>query len=143
MAFEVFKKRMVPLANAPYITIQKRGTVSLNKAAHHLMGDPEAVELMYDPDESVVGFRGVDQTVEHAYSIRTMGGSRNEGATTYMVSGTAFFKYFGIDTSVATRYSPTMKDDVLCVDLKEEGTDVTGYRDGRSKERAPGRSYGR
>ncbi|NKT46166.1 hypothetical protein GS908_01205 [Rhodococcus hoagii] len=40
MAFEVFDKRMSPLAKAPSVTIQKRGIFSINKAAHALIGEP-------------------------------------------------------------------------------------------------------
>lgn len=145
MAFEVFTKRLVPLANAPYVTIQKRGTVSLNKSSHHLLGAPTAVELLYDPEEQIVGFRAVDPEVEHAYAIRSMGGQgRSESsATTFMVSGTAFFKYYEIDTSEARRYPAEIIDNILRVDLKTEGTIVTGNRNGATKERAPGRSFGR
>jgi hypothetical protein len=145
VAFEVFKKRMVPLTGAPYATIQKRGTVSLNKAAHHLLGSPEAIELLYDAESRVIGFRTVETSVEHAYTVRSMGGaSRSDtAATTYMISGTAFFNYYEIDTSEARRYPVELVDGILCLDLKREGTVVTSNRLGRAKERTPGRSFGR
>ena len=144
MPFEVFTKRLVPLAGAPYATIQKRGTISLNKAAHHLLGAPKAVELLYDSETSIVGFRAVDPNVEHAYALRAMGGAANraEGAgTTYLIAGTAFLKHYGIEIGQARRYPVELQSDILCLDLKKEGTVVTSNREGRSKERASGRSF--
>lgn len=129
MAFEVFTKRMVPLIQQPYVTLQKRGTISMNRSAYHALGGPEAVELLYDHEASIVGFRAVEPTVEHAYALRAMG-ARKEDSGTFMLSGTAFFKYYKIDTSEARRYPATMTDGVLCLDLSQEGTVVTSNRSG-------------
>jgi hypothetical protein len=131
MGFEVFTKRMIPLANQPYVTVQKRGTISMNKSAHALLGDPDAVELLYDADAKVMGFRAVPETVEHAYAIRAMGGKA--ASTTYMVSGRAFFRYYDIDTDEARRYPAALTDGVLCVDLSQPGTVVTSNRSGTGK----------
>lgn len=122
--FQVFTKRMIPMGKAPFVTIQRRGSMSFNAAAHAAMGSPEAIEFLYDADERIVGVRGVDPDVEHAYPIRPMGTARN----TFMVSGRAFTQHYGIDTEVARRYPAQMVDGVLCVDLKLPGTEVTGNR---------------
>ena len=53
--FEVFTRRMVPLVKQPTATLQKRGTMSLNKAAHVALGSPDAVELLYDRAEQIIG----------------------------------------------------------------------------------------
>jgi hypothetical protein len=112
---------MVPLVKQPYVTIQRRGTISLNASAHDQLGAPEAVELLYDKDERIVGFRAVPKEAEHAYGLRAAG-------KTYVVSGTAFTKYYKIDTSVSRRWAARMDGDVLCVDLKSDGTEVTSNR---------------
>jgi hypothetical protein len=134
MPFETFTRRMIPLVSQPYVTLQKRGTISMNKAAHHLLGAPEAVELLYDRDASIIGFRAVDPKMEHAYAIRAMG-SRKEESGTYMVSGIAFFKYYKIDTAEARRYAVTLNDDgILVLDLNQRGTIVTSNRSGTGKD---------
>ena len=120
---------MVPYAKNPTVTIQKRGTISLTASAFVLLGKPEAVELLYDSDEQIVGIRPVDRNVEHAYPLRGMGSKKDD--TTYMLSGMAFTKYYGIDTSVARRYAATLEDGILCIDLKTEGTVVIGHRSKR------------
>jgi len=72
-----------------------------------------------------------------AYAIRSMG-VRGKEASTYMVSGTAFFKYYDIDTSVARRYLATLNEGVMCLDLSQPGTIVTSNRDGSGKNAAGG-----
>ncbi len=122
---------MVPLKAAPYVTIQKRGSMSFNRSAHAALGSPEAVELLYDPDEKIIGVRAVEATVEHAYPIRPTGGGKGADAGSFMVSGRAFTQYYAIDTEVSRRYPATMADDVLCIDLRGQATEVTSNRNGR------------
>lgn len=126
--FEVFTRRMVPLAEKPYVTIQKRGNMTLNKSAHVALGEPTAVELLYDAEDKIIGFRAVNEGVEHAYPLRGQGGKE---AGPFIVAGMAFTKYYGIDTSTARRFPATMEGDVLCVDTSQPGTDVTSNRNGR------------
>lgn len=129
--FETFKKRMVPLTKAPYVTIQRRGTMSFNKSAHAVLGSPEAVELLWDAEAQIIGVRAVEPSVEHAYPIRPTGGAKDGDAGSYMVSGRAFVQYYGIDTSVSRRFPVVMDGDVLCIDLNGQATEVTSNRNGR------------
>lgn len=100
--------------------------MSFNKAAHVAMGEPEAIELLYDVKEKIVGVRGVPREAEHAYPLRSA--PRSDGP--FVVSGTAFTKYYGIDTTVSRRWVGVMNDGVLCIDLNTEGTIVTSNRSG-------------
>jgi hypothetical protein len=125
MGFEVFDKRMTPLAKAPSMTIQKRGVISLNKAAHDLIGNAETVELLYDRDRNVVALRPADDSAPHAYAVRS--GSKN-GPGQAIVSATAFTQHYGIDTTATRRWKPFTEDGMLCVDLTVEGTLITGNR---------------
>jgi hypothetical protein len=125
MGFEVFDKRMTPLAKAPSVTIQKRGVISLNKAAHALIDSAETVELLYDRDRSVIALRATDDTSPHAYAIRA--GSTG-GTGQAIISATAFTQHYGIDTTATRRWKPFTEDGMLCVDLTEEGTVITGNR---------------
>lgn len=125
MPFEVFDKRMTPLAKAPSVTIQKRGVISLNKAAHDLLGGAETVELLYDQDRSVMALRPTDDLSPHAYAVRS-GSKRGPGQA--IVSATAFTQHYGIDTTNTRRWKPFVEDGMLCVDLAQEGTVITGNR---------------
>ena len=125
MPFEVFDKRMTPLAKAPSVTIQKRGVISLNKAAHDLVDNAETVELLYDRDRRVMALRAADDSSPHAYAVRN-GSKRGPGQA--IVSATAFTQHYVIDTTATRRWKPFVEDGMLCVDLTAEGTVITGNR---------------
>lgn len=134
MPFEVFDKRMTPMAKAPSVTIQKRGVISLNKAAHDLVGNAETVELLYDRDRQVIALRPADDSSPHAYAVRA-GSKRGPGQA--MVAATAFTTHYRIDTTATRRWKPFLEDGMLCVDLSQEGTIITGNR---TKSSAPSAS---
>ncbi|MEX5301372.1 hypothetical protein [Kocuria sabuli] len=131
VAFEVFDKRMTPLAKAPAVKIQKRGVISLNRAAHELIDSPETVELLFDAQRSVMALRPADDTSPHAYGVRT-GSTKGPGQA--MVSATAFTQHYGIDTTVTRRWRPFVEDGMLCIDLTQTGTVIEGNR---AKNRTP------
>lgn len=123
--FEVFTKRLVPLKKTPLVTIQKRGTISLNKSAYSALGEPEAVELLYDRDERIVGLRAAESSLEHAYPVRSATG---RGSGPYIISAIAFTKFYDIDTEQSLRWRAHLVEDVLCIDLDSTGTPVTSNR---------------
>lgn len=123
MGFEVFDKRMAPLAKAPSVTIQKRGIFSINRVAHKLIGEPETVELLFDKERKVIALRPSKEP--HAYSIRPQA-SRESGQV--ILSATAFTQYYDIDTSVSRRYKPYEQNGMLCIDLNGPSVEVRGNR---------------
>lgn len=137
MAFEVFDKRQAPLAKAPAVTIQKRGLMSLNRAAFSLIGNPSTVELLYDRESDVVGIRPAADNVPHAYSVRL---GKDTGPV--MVAGTAFCQFYRIDTTTSRRWTPTVADGVLCVDLRKQGVEIVGNRAARASKGATGTMSG-
>lgn len=124
MPFEVFTKRMIPLSKDPSVTIQKKGIISMNASAYAGLGEPKFVELLYDAERRIVGIRGLDQEVDHAYPIRKSGA--NDGSI--LVSGIAFANHYEIPTEVATRRKAHFEEGVLCVDLNDPGIEVKGNR---------------
>jgi len=133
--FETFTRRMIPLVKKPFVTIQKRGTMSFNKAAHVALGSPEAVELLYDKANDVIGIRAVDPSVDHAYPMRPQG-NKDDGP--FILSGSAFTKYYGIKTDEARRFNAEMEDGVLVIDLRSEGQVVTSNRSGSARTNGDG-----
>jgi hypothetical protein len=135
MPFERFMRQRAPRTPDPAVTIQKRGTLSLNAAAYVALGSPEAVELLYDREQRLMALRGIEASAESAYPLRPMG-----TGSTWLASGKAFMNYYGIDVGTAQRYNGRMEDDLLIVDLKEPGTDVSIDRDRKpppTSERSP------
>lgn len=129
MAFEVFDKRLAPLAKAPSITIQKRGIFSLNKAAHKLIGEPQTVELLFDKEKQIIALRPSNDA--HAYTIRPQS-SRDTGQV--VMSATAFTQYYDIDTTISRRFKPFEQDGMLCIDLRGPSVEVVGNRSKRVAE---------
>ncbi len=130
--FEVFDKRATSFVKRPEATIQTKGMISLNASAYHALGSPKAVELLYDRDQQVLGMRPVETDAPHAYPIRGVG-----AGSTYMVSGRAFFGYYGIATDRPVRRDAAIVDGVLILDLKDPGRDATSNRN-RAKLRDAG-----
>ncbi len=124
MGFEVFDKRAATSSKTPMVTIQKGGHFSLNRAAYEAVGTPEAVELLYDREEKLIGFRPASPDLPRAYPVKSLG----TNATGRLVAGQAFCKYYDIDASVARRYTVEMQDGILVLDLKGESNIVTGPR---------------
>jgi hypothetical protein len=115
MAFEEFTKKTARAAGTPYITIQKRGTISFNLAAYAALGEPKALTFLFDRERQLVGFRSADPAAEHAYAVRP-----NTKGTSHLVSGTLFTTYYGIPTDRARRWRARLiEDGVLTFDLNE------------------------
>ena len=124
MTFEVFKKQRVSPSDDPAVTIQKRGAISLNKAAYLALESPEALELLYDRESKLLGLRKADPKSEDAYPVRPLGRSDS----TWLVSGKAFASYYGIETDVARRRMALLEDGILVLDLKEPGKETSSNR---------------
>jgi hypothetical protein len=123
MPFETFKRNRMPSTGEPAVTIQKRGALSLNTAAYEALGSPKHVALLYDRDEQLMGMRKVNATTPHAYVVRGVGNNQ----ATHVVSGKAFLSYYGIPRDVARRWTAQVEEDVLVIDLKQPGFEVTGH----------------
>ncbi len=134
MAFEVFDKRMAPLGKTPSVTIQKKGIFSLNRAAAALMDNPQAVELLFDKEEQIIGLRPIDEASPHAYPLRPQSAHKETGPL--LLGGTLFVQHYNIDTAISRRWVPTWQDGILCIDLKQPGTEVSSNRSGHSAKSA-------
>jgi hypothetical protein len=125
MSYEVFRRQRVPRALEPHVTIHRRGTIALNTPAWEALGSPTAVELLFDREKQAMAFRAVDASASHGYRLRPNGTS----ASSFVLSGTAFFQYYEIPlTREARRMAAKINDGVLVVDLKQEGLPLPARR---------------
>lgn len=99
MAFEKFERRSRPVSTEPVMAIQKRGTLSMNSAAHALLEEAGTntdsdgrvhTELLFDPDQRLVGFRASDPGTA-TYPIR-----KQPKSDSYLVTGRAFANFYDI-----------------------------------------------
>lgn len=130
MAFEVYQKGSAPVASVPSVTVQKRGLISINRAAFTLMKQPEAVELMWDKDRRVIGLRPVSLSAPNAYPVRPQAANASRGPL--LIAGNLFTRYIGLNTDEAHRWTPRMEDDVLCIDVGTPGAKVNSNRKAES-----------
>lgn len=114
----------MPSTQEPAVTIQKRGALSLNTAAFEALGSPKHVVLRYDRENELVGIQKASAAMPHSYIVRGVGNNR----ATHVVSGKAFLSYYGIPRDVAIRRVGAMQGDMLVIDLKQPGVEVTGHR---------------
>lgn len=126
MGFKVFSKGSAPVPTVPAVTVQKKGLFSLNDAAYKLMGEPEAVHFLWDSDNSLIALKGVEVDDLNGYPVRRQNTKTGRGPV--LVSGSMFARYIGLDTSQAKRWTPKVEDDMLIVDLKQEGALVISNR---------------
>lgn len=131
MSFEVFEKSSAPLTKVPTVTLQKRGTISINRSAHALMDRADFVELLWDRDRRVMGFRPTSGTSPNAYPVRPQNSKTDTGPL--VIAGMAFTKFYGIDTTHAVRYIPEREGEVVCVSLDGPHQRVTSNRSRRNQ----------
>jgi hypothetical protein len=124
--WETFDRRAGRLVKTPELTIQAGGSISVNAAAYKALGEPEAVEFLFDSKRNVVGLRKVDKATAHAYPLRGVG----KGGTgqTYVASPRAFFSYYDIPLGIPIRRDVKMVNDVLIVDLNDPGRPAISNR---------------
>jgi hypothetical protein len=125
MPFERFEKRARPVTKEATVTLQRSGAVSFNRAAWEAMGEPEAVELLFDADTRRVGIQATDESAQYAYSLH--GGAKRQ-KNSYLISGKAFVQYYDIDISRSIRRIATVEDGMLIIALDDPGIEVTSNR---------------
>lgn len=111
MGFEVFDKLTAAPTDEPTLGIQKSGVISLNRAAYRALGEPKAVELLFDRSRKVIGVRAAATTLPHAYAVR-----ENSSGTSFLISGGAFTKHYGLPVDKARRWHASIQQRVLCAD---------------------------
>ena len=112
--FEVYDRKSKPVVTQPLVTLQASGTFSMNRAAYEALCSPNAVDLLYDSEERIVGFRAAEEEDPHSYPIKPQQNSLN-----YQTAGRAFCNYYGIEIGTARRFAAKMFDDILAIDLND------------------------
>lgn len=82
------------------LSVQKHGTVSFNLAAYETMGKPEAVVVLWDPDERIFALCAAEASNPDAYTVQ-----KQPAARSFLVNTQTFFRLAGIDVSTARRFA--------------------------------------
>lgn len=121
--FEEFDQYHSRSVKTLFVTIQRRGNFSLNRAAFKALGSPKAVKMLFNRSERLIGFRPTTPEDFRSVPVRKQGQSDS-----YMIAGLTFCKEYDIDTTTARRYEVEVQQGVLIVDLNASSIDATGPR---------------
>lgn len=121
--FEEFDQYHSRSVKTLFVTIQRRGNFSLNRAAYKALDEPEAVKMLFNRSKRLIAFRKADSNVSRSTPVR-----RQHQSESFLIAGLTFCKEYDIDTTTARRYVGKMQDGLLIVDLNEPSTNATGPR---------------
>jgi hypothetical protein len=127
MPFEVFSKRSAGKMKLPTITVQKRGTLSVNASAAAFLAGGEIpdkelpVELLFDRELNVLGLRRAQSEHVSVYMLR-----KQAKSDSFLLAGKAFTAYYGIPTGEARRFvAKDFGDGILGAELSGDYTDAS------------------
>jgi len=127
MPFEVFSKRSAGKMKQPTITVQKRGTLSVNASAAAFLAGGEIpdkeipIELLFDRELNVLGMRRAQSDHVSVYMLR-----KQAKSDSFLLAGKAFTAYYGIPTGEARRFvAKDFGDGILGAELGGEYTDAS------------------
>jgi len=122
--YELFEYRRVSIGRAPMISLQKRGTFSLNRIAVEALGSPGHVQLFYSRKKRRVGFRAAEADAPHTYSLSPQTSNSN-----YQIGAKSFCLYYNIPFGEGSRRFTTQMDgDMLSIDLDEQNQTIPSPR---------------
>jgi hypothetical protein len=119
LKFELYEDGPVHDAGSrPHATIRANGQIFLNRIVVDKLGSPDAVALMYDPRNRVIGIKPTRAAEKHAFRLRRSYSSRSRGR---QIAAIPFLRRHKILPTVAIGFlAPTVnRDAVLLLDLNE------------------------
>jgi len=117
--FELFDKGKRKLDIKPAVVIRFNAVFGFNNPAMELMGGPKALLTYFDREKRLIGFKPADPKDPHRFMVR---GKEGQGRT---VSAKNFLVYYGIDYGTSRSYPVEWTGEMLVVDLKQGGKDVS------------------
>ncbi len=129
--WSLYQLRGARISENAEITIQARGSLTINKPSRDALGSPEAVELLYAAKDKMIGIRAAKREDPYSYPLREVSKS------SFAIAAGSFCRYYKIPMGdTARRYTAKMYDNVLGISLKEEPITVLGSRSKQHHELA-------
>lgn len=120
--FEPFKRSSARIVSAPMMSVQRHGTMSLNQASFEALGKPDAVLLMFDRQQQIVGLKLAEDSNPDAYTVQ-----KQPTGNSYIINTQSFYKFWKIDVSVARRFGAIeYGHGVVGINLQEGRVVVSG-----------------
>ena len=99
--------RVVSLSERIHVTINKRGSIYLNRRALEAIGEPERVVLLFDRRRSTIGVRPAPDDQLNAYRL---GRKDKKSAGSRVIYATNFFKQYHIKPDGTFAFTSTEVD---------------------------------
>ena len=116
--FERFEEKpRVPNGKEPHVSLFSYGKMYLNRRAIELLGEPDAVALMFDRRQKVIGVQGVPPSRHYAFRLNKKD-KRSLGST---IAATSFLKHYKIHPSETLAF-PNLTvnaDGIMILDLND------------------------
>ena len=102
-----------------HVTLNPKHVILLNGNIYKKLGSPEAVALLFDKLNSVIGINPVPRSKSNAFPVRSKLNGRQK-----MIRATPFCRHYGIsvDRTTAFMNADVDEDGVLRLDLKSTTT---------------------
>lgn len=111
--WEEFTQKNVGNADFVRVSLNPRGVFGLNQKAVGLLGAPEAVVMLFDKANRLIGLKASSPDVNHAYELKQQGTSQN-----YFLRAKSFCNFYGIDTADTVVFNDVqMEDGVIVLQL--------------------------
>ena len=120
----------LPLEKRMHVTLSPRNVILINGNIHDRLGNPDAVLLLFDKVNSIIGISPAPASRPNAFPIRTKGRGRHR-----LIWASPFCKHFGIRVDRVTAFINAEIDEngVLRLDLRST-TEIT-RRSGQNRKR--------
>ena len=110
--WEVFTGRSKPVVKHPVVSVQTRGNISFNRLAYETLGQPAALELLFNVKSNAFALRPADPNQHTSYPVR-----KQPNSISYLISAQAFCKMYGIGIDRTRRYAAELINGMLVVSL--------------------------
>lgn len=121
--FETFERGAKPDPGRASVTISKCNTLSLNRRAVEVLGNPKQVELLFDKRRKVIGLKPVKEETPNSYRLRP-----HNGSTGSLVAISKFLKRYGLVFAQTQRFLPDLYEGVMVIDTTKPDAVVVGTR---------------
>lgn len=95
--FDLFTDHFRRVTKAPTASIHSKGVIALNALCLQKMGEPQAVQMLYNAEQRVIALRPVPEGAPYSMPVRFP----NRGSRSAVVSAKAFLDSYGIPSNKA------------------------------------------
>jgi hypothetical protein len=97
-------------AKVAFVSVRVGGVIGMNKACYKMWGEPEACQVMFDPERRRIAMRPVSPEEANSYGL--------SGHGNLSIPCKSLFDFYGVQIVAARRYyDPKVVDGILIVNL--------------------------